>query len=150
MSNPNLTVRLEQEFASLEDQERRIIKRKRVVAEEINEIRRAARPEFPTEAQVAGLKAAVEIIRNGVTHGDHLGSAAIEGDYSVVTSGAPRGWISVRDDAPYGFRGYGQGKLWSFTDQEIGKFKRVLMDEGFRVVDSWRHADGVSLIVAAI
>lgn len=139
--------RLESEFASLQEEERRIVKRKRAVAMQINAIRAAERPEFPTEEQRQGLAEACRRITNSEEPKSHLGDPTPT--YAVKVDGV-RGWISIEDGAPYGFRGYGQEKLWMFTDQEIAAFKRILLDLGFRVADEWRHGDGVSLIVKAI
>lgn len=69
----------------------------------------------------------------------------IPGDYTVCFTTGKRNWISVRDGAPFKFRG--GGKLWSFTDDEVQVMLHEMDAAGFTVTDHWPHDVGHSFVI---
>ena len=114
---------------------------------EIDDLRLAAKPEFPTADQVDGIKAALILIEQDYKPKSHHGDP-IGGDYTSpvrVGNHGFNGWLSVHHRSPYSKRRMG-GKLWGFTEDEQEALLRVVRDEGFTVYDSWPHDNGLSIV----
>jgi hypothetical protein len=128
---------------TIEEKRRALQSEARQAEQLIDEIRRAARPTFPTDEHRAGLTEATRRMREGIKPTSHLGDPTPT--YAVVVDGH-RGWLNIRDGAPYAATGQGS-KLWEFTDAEIDEFLGILVGHGWSISDWWRADGGVSITV---
>lgn len=116
----------------------------RETEERLDAARLAVRPTYPTAEQLAGLEEATrrmsELIPAKSHHGDPTPT------YAVVVDGKGR-WLHIRHDSPNDRRGY---SLWTFTDEEIEAFRKILMGPGhfWRIESCWRADGGVSFRVS--
>lgn len=111
---------------------------------QIDELRLLQRPEFPTAEQDALIGLAASEIHAARIPKSHHGDPVVEGNYTVVVDGH-RGFISVRDGAPYAARGSSE-KLWAFTDEERNAILYLVEANGLEVTSYWPHAEGLSII----
>lgn len=139
---------LEGELRALDTQRVALAETETRLRGQIDDINIDERPEFPTHAQIYGIHAAAQAIKDQIKpsshHGDPVGP---ESDQYVVCVDGERGFISVRHGSPYSRRRTG-GKLWDFTDTEVAVLHERIRAEGLVVVSDWRHDSGISVIAA--
>lgn len=109
---------------------------------ELDALRLANRPTFPTEAQRAGLAEAARRIRDRVPCDSHHGELCPPSGSGVIVHGVS-GWLGVWSRAPYEATG-GSGRLWEYTEDEAQVFRTLIEAEGLVVSDMWQHAQGLS------
>lgn len=109
---------------------------------------RQERPIMPTLDMLEGIVHAVELATSGQDSKSHHGDPCAPGEipYVVVWS---RGWLSVRDLAPYESTRAGN-KLWRFEDAEVEAILAAVQAAGGAVQTWWRHHDGISVRIAEL
>lgn len=118
--------------------------KQRAIEVRLDEIRREARPEFPTPEQIAGLAEATRRMGELEVPSSHHGDPTPT--YAVVVDGARR-WLNIRHGAPPSARN-GE-RLWDFTDEEIEAFLDILKGEDhcWTILRWWRCDGGISVEV---
>lgn len=132
------------ELAALDETRLRVARRERQINEQIDRIRLAGRPTYPTPEQEVGLRAAAYAVKRGDVPTSHLGDPAIIGDYSVTVAGN-RGAIYLNVNAWYSKARAG-ARLWALTEEEINRTLDLIRAEGLTVTDHWTHDHGLSVV----
>ena len=119
----------------------------RRLSETIDAKRLLERPNYPTEAQRAGITEAVRRFKDEETANTHHGDPCGPQDEPYAVVYAPQlnvGWMHIRDGAPFRFEADGS-KLWTFTDAEVEQLLDFIYDQGVFPYEAWRSDGGLSV-----
>lgn len=114
------------------------------LAGEVDDLRLAMRPEYPTPEMERGVREALAIIAAGNRVSEsHHGTRTDEPGVWWHESG----WMSVEHGAPYkAYHGH-SGRLWCFSEHDVARLTALIAECGFAVDDHWQHSNGHSFRV---